>query len=153
MNELSLIIKFIIEKFQENNLVNTITFVQSRHMDNNKENIYPLVNIDYLQSDEVGEESSYVVARFLITAVQQRDIRPIKTDSKLRNDTNFIDNLNETHSILMKFLNIFKANNFEGTIELYSQTSLTKLEDYNKNGLDGHQITVELSIPNLGNGC
>lgn len=153
MNELFLITKFLIDKFQENNLVNTITFVQTKDLDNNKENIYPLVNIDYLQSDEVGDDSSYVVARYLITAVQQRDIRPVKTDSKLRMDTNFIDNLGETHSILMKFLNIFKANNFENEIDLYSQTSLTKLEDYKRNGLDGHQMTIELSIPNLGNGC
>jgi len=153
MNELSLIFKFIIEKFQENNLVNTITFVPTKVMDNDKENIYPLVNVDYLQSEEVGEDSSYIAARFLITAVNQRDTRPIKTDTKLRQDINLIDNWNETHAILLKFLNVFKANNFEKDIDLYSQTALTKLEDFNRNGLDGHQMTIELSIPNLGNGC
>jgi hypothetical protein len=54
MNELSLIFKFIIEKFQENNLVNTITFVPTKLIDNNKENIYTLVNIDYLRKMDVA---------------------------------------------------------------------------------------------------
>ena len=83
----------------------------------------------------------------------QRDIRAVKLDSKLRLDTNFIDNLNETHAILLRFLNVFRSNNLANNIDLYSQTSFTKLEDFNKNGLDGHQITVEISIPNNGSGC
>jgi hypothetical protein len=153
MNELNKLIVFLIDRFQDNNLVNTITLQPTRLMDNNKENIYPLVNIDYLQSDEVGDETSYIVGRFLISCVQQRDARPVKTDSKLRMDTNFIDNLNETHAILLRLLNEFRANNFSNNIDLYSQTTLTKLEDFNKNGLDGHQITIELSIPNNGRGC
>lgn len=153
MNELSLLMNFIINQFDANDLVNTITMVETKYVDNNKENIYQLVNIDYLQSDEQGEDSSYITARYLITAVQQRNIRPIKTDSKLRLDSNLIDNWNETHATLQRFLNGFRSNNYENNIDLYSQTSMTKLEDWNKNGLDGHQITIELSIPNLGSGC
>lgn len=150
MNELSLLSNFLIDHFQSNNLVNTITMVETRYIDNNKENIYQLVNIDYLQSDILDDA---VIARYLITAVQQRDTRPTKTDSKLRLDINLIDNWNETHSVIQKLLNELNRNNNESNIDLYSQTQLTKLEDWNKNGLDGHQITIELSIPNLGNGC
>ena len=153
MNELSLLTQFLINHFEANDLVNTITMVETKYIDNNKENIYQLVNIDYLQSDEVGEETSYIVARYLITAVQQRDTRPQKTDSKLRLDSNFLDNLNETHSVLQKLLSVFRSNNFDNGIDLYSQTSLQKLENFNKNGLDGHQLTIELSMPNLSSGC
>ena len=153
MNHLSQIVDFLISQFQENNLVNTISFVPTRTMDNDKQNIYPLVNIDYLQSDEIGDETSYIIARFQISCVMQRDIRAVKLDSKLRMDTNYIDNLNETHAILLRFLNVFRSQNLKNNIDLYSQTSLTKLEDFNKNGLDGHQITVEISIPNNGSGC
>ena len=153
MNHLSQIVDFLIAQFQANNLVNTISFVPTRTMDNDKQNIYPLVNIDYLQSDEIGDETSYVVARFQISCVMQRDIRAVKLDSKLRMDTNFIDNLNETHAILLRFLNVFRSQNLANNIDLYSQTSMTKLEDFNKNGLDGHQITIEISIPNSGSGC
>ncbi|MEG7744729.1 hypothetical protein U2242_15275, partial [Listeria monocytogenes] len=84
---------------EADDLVNTITMVQTKHIDNNKENIYQLVNIEYLQS-EVLEDA--IIARYLITAVQQRDIKPKKLDSKLRLDINLIDNWNETHSVIQR---------------------------------------------------
>jgi len=150
MNELYLLTDFLINKFSENDLVNTVTLVETKHIDNNKENIYGLVNIDYLNSDTLEDA---IVATFLITVVQQRDIRPQKTDSKLRLDTNLIDNLGETLSIITRFLNQMRSNNFENNIELFSNTQASKLENFNKNALDGHQITIELAIPNLGSGC
>jgi HD-GYP domain-containing protein (c-di-GMP phosphodiesterase class II) len=150
MNELSKLTNFLIDRFEEDDLVNTITMVQTKNIDNNKENIYQLVNIDYLQS-EVLEDT--IIARFLITAVQQRDIKPKKLDSKLRLDINLIDNWNETHSVITRFINRFMSNNFEYNIDLFSSSTTTVLQDWNKNGLDGHQITIELSIPNLGSGC
>ena len=142
MNELSLLTEFLVNQFEADDLVNTISMVETKFMDNNKENIYQLVNIDYIQS-EVLEDA--IIARYLITAVQQRDIKPIKLDSKLRLDINLIDNWNETLSVITRFLNQFKANNFPNNIDLYSQTTTTVLQDFNKNGLDGHQITIELS--------
>lgn len=150
MNELSKLTNFLISQFEADDLVNTITMVQTKHIDNNKENIYQLVNIEYLQS-EVLEDA--IIARYLITAVQQRDIKPKKLDSKLRLDINLIGNWNETHSVIQRFLNQFKSNNFEDNIDLFSSSNTTVLQDWNKNGLDGHQITIELSIPNLGSGC
>lgn len=150
MNELSKLTNFLISQFEADDLVNTITMVQTKHIDNNKENIYQLVNIEYLQS-EVLEDA--IIARYLITAVQQRDIKPKKLDSKLRLDINLIDNWNETHSVIQRFLNQFKSNNFEDNIDLFSSSNTTVLQDWNKNGLDGHKITIELSIPNLGSGC
>lgn len=68
MNELSKLTNFLISQFEADDLVNTITMVQTKHIDNNKENIYQLVNIEYLQS-EVLEDA--IIARYLITAVQQ----------------------------------------------------------------------------------
>jgi hypothetical protein len=150
MNELYLLTDFLINKFSENNLVNTVTLVETKHIDNNKENIYSLVNIDYLNSDTLEDA---IVATFLITVVQQRDIRPKKTDSKLRLDTNLIDNLGETLSIITRFLNQMRSNNFANNIELFSNTQASKLENFNKNALDGHQITIELAMSNLGSGC
>jgi hypothetical protein len=156
MNELSLLTAFLVSQFEADDLVNTISMVETKFMDNNKENIYQLVNIDYIQSEFIGGEdgtSKSIIARYLITAVQQRDIKSVKLDSKLRLDINLIDNWNETLSVLTRFLNQFKANNFPNNIDLYSQTTTTVLQDFNKNGLDGHQITIELLIPNRGIGC
>ena len=42
MNELYLLTEFLINQFQSNNLVNTITMVETKHIDNQKENIYQL---------------------------------------------------------------------------------------------------------------
>jgi hypothetical protein len=150
MNELYLLTDFLINKFSENDLVNTVTLVETNHIDNNKENIYCLVNIDYLNSETLPDA---VISTFLITVVQQRDIRPKKTDSKLRLDTNLIDNLGETLSIITRFLNQMRSNNFANNIELFSNTQASKLENFNKNALDGHQITIELAMANMGSGC
>lgn len=51
MNELSKINDFVINIFQVNPLVNTITIVPTIEMDANKEILYPLVNIDLRESD------------------------------------------------------------------------------------------------------
>jgi len=150
MNELFLLTQFLVNIFGDNELVNTISLVETKHIDNNKENIYCLVNIDYLESETLPDA---IIASYLITVVQQRDIRPKKTDSKLRLDTNLVDNLGETLAVISKFLNKMRSNNFENHIELFSNTESRKLENFNKNGLDGHQITIELAMPNLGSGC
>jgi len=147
MNELFLLTNFLVEKFKENVLVNTVTMVDTKHLDNNKENIYPLVNIDYLESETLPDA---IIARYLITVVQQRDIRPQKTDSKLQLDTNLIDNLGETSAVITRFLNQMRSNNFENNIQLFENSVSKK---YEKNSLDGHQITIDLSIANLGSGC
>jgi len=150
MNELFLLTQFLVNMFGDNELVNTISLVETKHIDNNKENIYCLVNIDYLESETLPDA---IIASYLITVVQQRDIRPQKTDSKLRLDTNLVDNLGETSAVITKFLNQMRSNNFENHIQLFSNTQSRKLENFNKNGLDGHQITIELAMPNLGSGC
>jgi len=147
MNELYLLTDFLINKFSENDLVNTVTLVETKHIDNNKENIYCLVNIDYLNSETLPDA---VISTFLITVVQQRDIRPQKTDSKLQLDTNLIDNRGETLSVISRFLNQMRSNNFANNIELRSNTDSPK---YHKNSLDGHQITIELAMANMGSGC
>ena len=50
MNEISILNNWIISEFDKNNLVNTISIVPTIQMDANKENVYPLVNIDMLSS-------------------------------------------------------------------------------------------------------
>jgi hypothetical protein len=147
MNELFLLTSFLVEKFRENVLINTISLVDTKDLDNNKENIYPLVNIDYLETETLEDA---IIATFLITVVQQRDIRPQKTDSKLQLDTNLIDNLAETSAVITRFINQMRSNNFENNIQMFQNSASQK---YHKNSLDGHQITIDLAMANLGSGC
>jgi hypothetical protein len=150
MNEISILNNWIISEFDKNNLVNTISIVPTLQMDSNKENVYPLVNIDMLNS---VVQNDVIVVSFEITIVQQRDKRPVKTDSKLLNDTNYLDNVNETHSIAERFINVLDRQNNSLNIELDTISKLEFLKEYSRENLDGVQFTIDLSIPNLGTSC
>lgn len=149
MNEPSKIYKFVINRFKEDELVNTVSIVDTDEMDNNNENIYPLVNID-LQTSEVLSDA--IVFNFIITIVQERDVIPDKTDSKLLTDINFIDNINETHTISTKFINNLTFKNNDENIEIDELSDLTILKDW-RTGLDGVQFEINLSIHNETSGC
>ena len=150
MNEISKIYDYVIELFNSNNLVNTISIVPTIEMDNNKENIYQLVNVD-LTNTTIDEQ--IVIADFEITIVQQRNTTSIKTDSKLLNDTNYLDNINETHATAERFINVIQHQNNSLNIELSSITKLRPLKNWSRNSLDGFQFNVSLSIPNEGTSC
>lgn len=149
MNELSLVNAFVINEFQSNNLVNTMSTVTTDEIDLNKQNIYPLVNLD-LEGSEIEDDS--IIVSYKITIVQARDVVPRKTDSKLLGDTNFIDNLNETHSIAQRFINVLTRQNNDANIEIDTLGELTILKDW-RSGLDGVQFDIDLSIPNIGTSC
>jgi len=144
MNELYTVTDFIIKRFQLNPLVNTISFEKTADMDLNKENIYPLVNIDYTLSTPT-EEVIYFV--YQISIVQQRDI-----DNELNNDklfgSNMIDNLNETMSIAVKFINNIRNNHNDDDIFIENITDVTPLKLQRGNMVDGQQFTITLGIAN-----
>jgi hypothetical protein len=145
MNETSKINKYIIDDFSSNDLVNTISIVETGLIDLNKENIHPLVNVDLIDA-EVQDDA--IIYEFIITAVQKRDINPQAIDSKLLNDSNYLDNINETLSIAQKFINRLRRFNNDENIEIVSISNLDFLKDFRGGGLDGVQFTINLSIHN-----
>ncbi len=150
MNESSLIYNFIIAEFDANDLVNTISIVPTAVIDTNKENIYPLVNVDLI---DIETESDYLTYNFNITVIQQRDIKPIKLDSKLMTNTNYIDNINETVSIANRFINVVEKQNNDSNIELQSLSRLKVLKEWGTGICDGVRFDISLSIPNMGTSC
>jgi hypothetical protein len=150
MNEVSKIYDFLIGLFQADNLVNTISLVNTMDIDSNKENIYPLVNLD-LKETETQDQA--IIFTFRITIVQQRDIKPIKTDSKLLTNTNYVDNLNETHSILNKFINYLVRQHNSYDVEIVQQGSNKILKEWGLSNLDGVQVDIDLAITNEGSSC
>jgi hypothetical protein len=150
MNEITKVYDYFINLFNSNELVNTISIVPTIEIDNNKENIYPLVNADLTAT---AIEDNIIICDFEITIVQQRNTTTIKTDSKLLNDTNYLDNMNETHSIATRFINVVSEQNNTDNIELDSITKLRPLKNWSRNSLDGFQFNVSLSIPNSGKSC
>lgn len=150
MNESSLIYDFIIAEFDANDLVNTISIVPFAEIDTNKENIYPLVNIDLI---DIETESDYLTYNFNITVIQQRDIKPVKIDSKLLENINYIDNLNETVSISNRFINVIEKQNNDSSIELQNLSRLRVLKEWGRGICDGVRFDISLSIPNMGTSC
>ena len=147
MNELTLLNDFVIGRFDLNPLVNTITIVPTFDLDFNKENIYPLVNIDMT---DIDIQTDAFVVTYKITILQQRDIKPIKTNSKLLNDSNYLDNMNETNSIAADFINYLRWKNNDLVVEIQNLSRIDFLENYKGNGLDGVQFDIDLSIYNRG---
>jgi hypothetical protein len=150
MNETSKINNFTIALFNANELVNTISIIPTNLIDLNKENIYPLVNVEMLTADV---QPDVIVFDFRITVVQQRDVRPIKTDSKLLSDSNYLDNINETLSIAQRFINVLTRQNNDYEIEIVNQSNVDFLKEWRGSMLDGVQFTIELSIPNEDTSC
>ena len=148
MNTLSTVSNYTIEQFQSNTLVNTISFEKTSDMDVNKENIYPLVNIDLVNSTVTENEISVY---YTITIVEDRNIEPVLNNDKLFG-SNLIDNLNECHTIAVKFINELNRQNNDLGIELTQLSTLNFLKLYG-GVLDGVRFNVTLSIENDISSC
>jgi hypothetical protein len=150
MNEIQIVYDWLIDHFNSNDLVNTVSILPTSEMDQNKENIYPLVNLDFINKET---DEQVITTTFKITVIQQRDSQPIKTDSKLLLDTNYLDNVNETANITTRFFNVLAKQNNVFNIELESNTTEKPLRNWGINSCDGFQFEVTLSIPNNGTSC
>lgn len=148
MNKISTITSYIVSHFQSNPLVNTLAFEKTQEMDYQKENLYPLVNIDVINS-RVDEELIYV--DYTITIVEARDIINQLDNDKIYS-SNLIDNLNETHAIAVKFINYFNIQNNDLDIDLEEIPELTfiKLKD---GALDGVRFNLTFAITNDVSSC
>ena len=144
MNELAFVTQFIIDEFKLNILVNTITFEKSSDIDLNKENIYPLVNIDIIESTYGDQVLTF---NYIITILQQRDTEPKLTDNKIFG-SNLIDNLNECNSIAVKFLTSVRNTN-DTNIDFIEISVIEMIKYEYGNLLDGVKFTLTAEYPNL----
>lgn len=149
MNELQKVRNYIVSKFDDDELVNTITSLSDELIDTNKETIYPVVNFDYFDSDI---QEDVILFSYHIAALDQNDVYVKSTDSKLLEDTNQSDILNETFNICQSFINSFRQYNDEG-IEISSKSNVTAIKNERLNDLSGHEFDIILSVPNEGSAC
>lgn len=150
MNEIQIIYDWLISHFTNSDLVHTVSILPTSELDQNKENIYPLVNIDFINKET---DEQVILATFKLTVIQQRDTQPIKTNNKLLTETNYLDNVNETANICTRFFNVLTGQNNDYNIELDGQTKEKPLRNWGINMCDGFQFEVTLSIPNSGKSC
>lgn len=149
MNEYQKTKDYVISKFQADPLVNTITTLTSDLVDKNKETIYPVVNVDYV-NNTVQED--VILFSFHIKALDQNDVYTRTTDSKLQVDTNKDDIFNETFNMCQQFVNSFRQYN-DWDIELVSVSPIVAIKNEELNDLSGHEFDIVLSIPNEGSVC
>ena len=135
---------FLINYFQSDDLVHTVTLVKTSEIDHNQNNIYQLVNLD-LTGSRIDKQT--VGFTFVITALQQRDKPNTNYDSKLLTDTNYLSNINETHFVLNRFLNVLRSQDNDN-IELLSASELKPLRNFNRQDLDGWQTTISFQLIN-----
>lgn len=149
MNEYQKSKDYVLGKFSSDPLVNTITTLTNDLVDTNKETIYPVVNVEYIDNDI---QTDVILFSFHIKALDQNDVYTRNTDSKLQIDTNKDDIFNETFNICQSFINSFRQYNALN-IEMTTRSKVTKIERENLNGLSGHEFDITLSIPNEGSAC
>jgi len=144
-NELFTVTKYIIDTFTDVPIVNTVSFEKTLDLDFNKENIYPLVNVDLVNSEPIGE---VIVFNFTINILQQRDIDNELNNNKTLTKDNLIDNLNECYSIATRVFNHMNANFNDHQIEIANQSAIRMVRNAYANKLDGVAYELSLEIPN-----
>lgn len=145
MTELSTVSIFLVDKFKSQPLVNTISFEKTGEIDANKNNIYPLVNIDIVDTDPIGDILTF---NYIITILQQRDIDNELNNDKILNKDNMIDNLNECYAIATRCVNNIERTENDYDIEILRKSNITLLKDFNTQKLDGVRFNLSLSIQN-----
>lgn len=146
MNELSTVSRFIMDKFKESPLVNTVEFLYKEgDYDLSKTNIYPLVSVSIVETEIL---SSLILLNYNITIVEQRDELNVINNNKLLDQDNLIDNLDETHTIATVFINSIRNtyNDYGIEVEEVSNIRIKKFEETNT--LDGVEFSITFSIEN-----
>lgn len=138
--------KRIIKIFDENELVHTITTEDSSNIDHNKYNIYPLVNIELIDSipNEIVQTFNYE-----IIVIQKQDIKK-DLNAKKYDNNNTLDNHNECNQILMSFLNTIRKDQM---MNLVNTPTFTYLYNGGVNGCDGVQMFLSVEVYNNDKFC
>lgn len=140
---LSDIIDIIIDTIKTEDLVNTITFEKTREIDYNKSNIFPLVNIDFINMEVDNQVLRHY---FEMTVVSVRNENNHSNTNKIYKD-NLIDNLNVTTYIASKIINRI---NMDDDLTLNNVPFMDVLKLSNTNLLDGVRFTLTVESFNIG---
>jgi hypothetical protein len=145
-NQLSILLNHIVSVFDADPLVNTIAFKDDEALDVEKENIYPLVFLQFLPSPK--PEKDLRAYAFEIEVLNQRDDIKAQVTSKLMTGTNYIDNIGITDSIGNNFImEILKThNNFDINIDEDSITEFEPVKKDERNRLDGVKFECTFTI-------
>lgn len=146
-NQTSQLLNHVVSVFDAMPLVNTIVFKDDDVIDVEKENIYPLVSMQLLNT--VKQEDLILVTMLFEVLNQRDDIKKV-TSSKLMSDTNYIDNIGIADSIGNNFiLEILKSHN-DLDVNVIEYSSFDYIRKDERNCLDGVSFEVTFSMHQNG---
>ena len=129
----------VISIFNDNPLVNTITTESSSNTDMEKRNIYPLVNIELIDSQPNGVLQTF---NYEIIVMQQRDVIKDLNQTKYLNN-NSIDNHNECNQILMSFINAVSTSH---DITISNVPTFEYIYNDGANGVDAIRTNISVEV-------
>lgn len=129
----------VISIFNDNPLVNTITTESSSNTDMDKRNIYPLVNIELIDSQPNGVLQTF---NYEIIVMQQRDVVKDLNQTKYLNN-NSIDNHNECNQILMSFINTVSTSH---DITISNTPTFEYIYNDAVNGVDAIRTNISVEV-------
>ena len=136
--------KFILNWFENEPLINTISNFKENEIDVNVNTIFPLFNF-YINNSSYDQATIYKVDFFIYSQV---DIVPEVNNSKLIDSTNHIDIINEVEHVVFRFLNYLRERNNTDDILMDSVTEINYIKSENRNGLSGAEFSIDFTIPN-----
>lgn len=136
--------KFVIDKFKEHQLTNTVVFGKIAVRDIAKMNIFPLVHIT---PKNIIPGNQVIIAEFEVAVVTSRNSVDTYNINKISDD-NLIDNLNECFSILNSTIYQIKNSYNDNDIEITSDNQAEPIIFEDKNLLDGWFLDITFEIPN-----
>ena len=147
MNQYTQVLTYLKTLAEQDDFVKTVTQGNMNDVDLYKANIFNLVHIDVLSSGFTNGNTITFDLEILSAQVRDSNKKDQET-SKFWNDSNKVDNLNETLAVLnrmwVKMLVDFEGNN----IRLEETASLEEVTEWNKNLLDGWLMTFTIEVPN-----
>ena len=146
MNAYSTVVNYLKKLGDENAYINTITLGYQGTIDNDKHNIFPLLDIVI----NTGSFPSEGVVRFDIEliAVDRRDVNKLTEPDKLYQNDNAVDNHNEMLDVLQEIWRKMRKDFEDNNITSSELPTFNKVENAFVNLVDGWMLSFYVDIPN-----
>tara|TARA_R110000772_G_scaffold86586_3_gene181120 strand:+ start:561 stop:1028 length:468 start_codon:yes stop_codon:yes gene_type:complete len=149
MNQYTETLRYIKGIAEQDTYINKVT--KGEDIDLGKTNIFPMLNI--IINDASFPSEGVVSFSVQLLCVAIRDVnKEVVTDS-FWEQSNEVDNHNETMTALMRLWQIMKRNFNNNNITASEAPALLKVTDSEKNRLDGWEMSFDIELPIEFNLC
>ena len=116
---------FILDWFENEPIINTISYKKEEQIDTNVNCIYPLANF-YINSNTPNQYNQYNV---LITLLDQVDVNSKVNNSKLIDSTNSPDIVNELEQVMLRFIAYLQMENNDALVTRVDDNAIEFLDN------------------------